>query len=220
MDSERGQAQVFYNLIMIIHWLPLVVGLVLGLIPSRLLINSECRYLIFEDLWGRVLWPENRGSDRRRRWWKMPLVWIDPVRGYVVADFLTQAFEAAPEASGIEQMLPTLARGGLLVLVVWVQSSLRLRERETISPTSFIAGITCALLPIEVALAVLVMGAASAIAMQTFVAGYIVATMTMLGVGFAMMGKSQTLAVALATMGLPVIINWLRGTRMVMPVRR
>ena len=205
---------------MIIHWLPLTVGLVLGLIPSGLLINTECRYLIFEDLWSRVLWPENRGSERRRRWWKMPLVWIDPVRGYVVASFLMQAFEPAPEAAAIERLLPTLAWGGLLVIIVWVQSSRRLRERETVSPTSFIAGATLALLPLEVALATLIMGAASAVAMQAFVAGYIVATATMLGVGFAFMGKSQTLAVALSVMAMPVLINWLRGTRMVMPVRR
>lgn len=200
------------------HWLLLLAGILLGLVPPRLLINCDCRYLAFEELWTKVLRrPAEEG--RRRRWWKMPLVWIDPFRGFVVAWLLRSAFTPLREGTAFERLLPTLLSCVLLVFVVWVQTRGRLHERESLSPTGFMAGVILQMLPLTVAMATLVMGAATAVAMQGFTAGYLVAAFTAVGVGFAFMGKSTTLASTVILIGLPVVINFLRGTRLVMPVR-
>ncbi|MBC8010368.1 MAG: hypothetical protein H7067_09755 [Burkholderiales bacterium] len=200
------------------HWLILFAGILLGLVPPRLLINCDCRYLAFEDLWTKVLRrPAEEG--RRRRWWKMPLVWIDPCRGFVVAWLLRSAFTPLREGTAFERLLPVILSCVLLVIVVWLQTCGRRDERESLSPTGFMAGVILQMLPPTVAVATLVMGAASAVAMQSFTAGYLAAALTAAGVGFAFMGKSFTLASATLLIGLPVVINFLRGTRLVMPVR-
>ena len=200
------------------HWLPLIAGLLFGLIPPRLLINCDCRYLPFEELWTKVLRrPKEEG--RRRRWWKMPLVWIDPCRGFACAWLVRSAFKVEPGATSFERLLPVIFSCALLMLVVWRQTQERLHERESLSPTAFMAGVILQMLPPTVAAATLVMGAATAVAMQSFSAGYLVAALTAAGVGFAFMGKSFTLASATLLIGLPVVINFFRGGRLVMPVR-
>lgn len=200
------------------HWISLCLGLLMGLIPPRLLINSECRYLIFEELWFRAF-RRTREDGRRRRWWKLPLVWIDPVRGYVVAWMLSQTFEASPEGTSLEHLLTVALAGGLMLIAVWVQTNGRGAERETLSPSGFIAGMVLCLLPLQVSIAALVMGVAGAMALRGYVVGYLIATTTMAGVGFLFMGKSVVLFSATLLMAAPAIINWLRGSKMVIPVR-
>jgi hypothetical protein len=203
---------------MTIHWLPLLAGLLFGLIPPRLLMNCECRYLPFDELWTKVL-RRPKEEVRRRRWWKLPLVWIDPCRGFVAAWLVRSAFTLTPEATSFDRLLSALLACALLVIVVWRQTAERVHERESLSPTGFMAGLIVQMLPPTVAGAALVMGAATAVAMQSFSAGYILAAITAAGVGFVFMGKSLTLASATLLIGLPLLINFFRGSRLVMPVR-
>ena len=203
---------------MIIQWLQLLVGLSMGLLPPQLFITSGCRYLTFEDLWTKVIRPEQQGQ-RRRRWWKLPLAWIDPFRGYVVARYLIDSFKASPDATAFHRLLPTLISAFLIGLCLWLQTRGREQERETLSPAAFLGGVLFAMLPPTVAVAGMVMGAATALALQGYAAGYFVAMVTTAGVGYVFMGRSPTLAIATIMAGLPMIINWFRGTRLVMPVR-
>ena len=204
---------------MIIHWLSILVGLSMGLLPPKLFISSGCRYLTVEDLWTKVINPEQQ-NQRRRRWWKLPLIWIDPFRGYVVARYLVDAFTPSPDGTTFERaLLPPMLWMTLIGLCLWVQTKGRGGERETLSPAIFMAGAMFAMLPPTVAAAGIVMGAASALAMQSYAAGYFVATLTTAAVGYVFMRKSPTLVAATVLVGLPMFFNWFRGNRMVMPVR-
>lgn len=203
---------------MVTHWIPLLSGLFFGLIPPRSLINSECRFLQFDRLWRRVVIKE-AGGERRRRWWKLPLVWIDPVRGYVSAWLLSTAFEPAFESTSLERGLILLATATLLFLVLWVQTRGRIRAGETISPSSFLGGMMLALLPPVVACAAIAIGVATAVAMKSFAAGYLVASATTLAIGYLFLDRSPCLAVYTLLVVSPLIINWLRRTVLVMPVR-
>lgn len=203
---------------MSIYWFPLFLGLLLGFVPPRLLLNSECRYLTFEEFWFRVL-KRQGGEGRRRRWWKLPLVWIDPVRGYVAAWMLLDAFEPAADASGLMVHLPSAISCGLIMLAVAVQTTGRAHERESLSPGGFVAGAMLRMLPPQVSIAVLVIGASASMAIQGYAVGYLAACATMAVAGFLFMGKSVVLLGALGVMMMPVFLNWFRGTRMVMPVR-
>jgi hypothetical protein len=51
------------------------------------------------------------------------------------------------------------------------------------------------------------------------VAGYFVAALGVLGAGYIFMGNLLTLGTVLSLLALPVFLNWLRSTRMVVPVR-
>jgi len=204
---------------MITNWYTLLLGLVLGLVPPRLLVNPDCRYLSFEDLWNKVLRRDPTMARRRIRWWRAPWVWIDPVRGYLVATLLQEGLRPAPKAS------PGLIYGEIgltelmLAATIWAQTGLRAKDRETISPVLFLAGMLTAMLPWTVWGPAFVLGAASAVAMNGFVAGYFVAALGVLGAGYIFMGNLLTLGTVLSLLALPVFLNWLRSTRMVVPVR-
>jgi hypothetical protein len=205
---------------MIIHWLTLISGLFFGLIPPGLLINSECRYLGFEALLKRVV-PSRTHTEprRRRRWWKLPLVWIDPVRGYVAAFFINQAFTALPDAVGIARLLPVVATFLALLAMVWVQSSGRQSKGETLSPSGFLAGMMLALLPWIVALSAIVIGVTTALAMNSFNAGYMFATMMTATCGYFFLGRSILLPAYTLLVATPMLLNWVRRSKLVIPVR-
>ena len=203
---------------MLIHWIPLLCGLLFGLIPPKLLINSECRYLRFDAVWSRVALA-NKTGQRRRRWWKLPLVWIDPIRGYFVATQLSGAFDYADGARAMQKILTLAATAFVLFLVLWVQTSGRRNEGETVSPSGFLAGMMIGLLPLVVAISAIIIGLSSAVAMNRFTAGYIMATLATAGIGFLFLKTSLWLPVYTILVAAPLLISWMRRTSLVMPVR-
>ncbi len=204
---------------MIPTWYMLLLGLALGFVPPRLLANPDCRYLSFEDLWNKVLRRDPTLTRRRIRWWRAPLLWIDPVRGHLVASMLLGGLRPVRKAS------PGLIYGEIgltalmLLAVLWVQTGLRAKDRETVTPVLFLAGMLTAMLPWTVWGPAFVLGVASAVAMNGFVAGYFVAGLAVLGAGYVFMGNLFTLATVIFLLALPVLLNWLRSTNMVVPVR-
>lgn len=203
---------------MVINWINLAVGLLFGLLSPLRLLNCECRFLIFEELWTRSIRPAQDGQ-RRRRWWKLPLVWIDPIRGYVVGISLAAAFRAVPKATFIQGQLPVLALLAALMLVMAVQTKGRPRERESLSPAAFMAGLMIALLPFTVAAGAIVVGGATMIALQRYSYGYWAATLITAGIGFVFLKGNTKLGVYVLTVSAPAWMSWLRGTTLVTPVR-
>jgi hypothetical protein len=152
-----------------IAWLSLMGGLFFGIIPPRLLIASKCKYLDCRSLISRLGFFGLK-ERRRARWWKMPLVWIDPVRGYVTAWLLNQAILATPDATGFEQRMALLLTYALMLTVLWMQTECRSGEdktTQTVSPTAFLAGMIVGILPPMAAIAALLLGAATAMSMAT-----------------------------------------------------
>ena len=203
---------------MVINWLHLLVCLLFGLIPPWRLLNCECRYLIFEELWTRVL-RRPEGTARRRRWWKLPLVWIDPFRGYVVGMFLAEAFKAAPKASFMQAQIPVLALLGCVMWVLAVQTSGRVRERESLSPASFVAGMMLAMMPPTVAIGAIIIGGATAVALHSYAFGYLAAGLAAAGIGVVFLKGNPKLGIYVLMASGPAWMSWLRGTVLVTPVR-
>ena len=203
---------------MTIHWFFLILGLGFGLIPPARLLNCECRYLPFEELWTRVIRPPKDGQ-KRRRWWKLPLVWIDPFRGYVVGAMLGKAFEPAEKSNFVQAQLPVLALLVSLMVILMVQTKGRPYERESLSPGGFMAGLMLALMPPVVAIGAIIVGGATAIALHRYSFGYWAATVVTAGVGFAFLRTSPKLGVYVMMVSAPAWMSWLRGTTLVTPVR-
>lgn len=202
---------------MITHWIPLSGGLLLGLIPPRLLLNSECRYLRFGQLWNKL--GSDGSGERRRRWWKLPLVWIDPVRGFCVGCLVGGAFEAVPGATAAQRFSPLLASFAVLLVVLWVQTSGRRNEGATLSPSAFLAGLMLASMPAIVAVPAIILGLAAAVAVRSFAAGYRIAALATAAGGYVFIGCRVWPALLSVLVAAPLLINWLRRTKLVMPVR-
>lgn len=203
---------------MTIEWIPLLAGILLGAIPPRLLINSEVRYLRFDALWRRIAEPQKTGR-RRRRWWKLPFVWIDPIRGYVVGDLLLHAFRSTPGAYGIEALVPKLLLFACLSVIILVQTSGRTPFRECVAPCGFLAGALFALMPWIVALSAVVLGASAMVALTRFVAGFFVSTLATASIGYFFIGLSPWLLGCTTLVALPMLVSWFRDRSLVMPMR-
>ncbi len=201
---------------MVINWIYLAVALFFGLIPPMRLLNCECRFLIFDEMWARVF-RSSSGGERRRRWWKLPLVWIDPFRGYVVGSFLAQSFRAVPKASSIESQFPVLALLASVMVVLAVQT--KGRERESLSPATFIAGLVLAMVPLEIGLSAMVIGCATAMALHSYTYGYLAMGLATAAIGVVFMRGNTSLGVYVLMTSAPAWMNWLRGTTLVTPVR-
>lgn len=203
---------------MVINWIPLLVALFFGLIPPRCLIKGEVRYLTFEDIWTKAIRPMH-GDHRRRRWWKLPLVWIDPIRGLVTAYYVLEAFPKPLRGSGIPPYPYLSAIAVTLLACLWMQTVGRRATGETISPTGFLAGMITIVLPLEVSLPVLVVGLATIVAVREYAHGYYAAALVGAALGYLSMGANLKLIAPIALILLPVTVNWIRGTRLVVPVR-
>lgn len=81
------------------------------------------------------------------------------------------------------------------------------------------AGLMIAIMPLTVALGAIVVGGATAVALQRYAYGYLVAALMTALIGFAFMRANPKLGVYVVTVAAPAWMNWLRGTTMVTPVR-
>lgn len=208
-------------LLMGIHWIPLLFGLFFGLIPPSKLLSCRCKYF---DCYGVVsrVFHTGGANEKGRRWWKLPLAWIDPVRGYVTATLLGQAVYATPDSTGSERLGVLLLTAILLLAVLFVQAERRLRSNEkhqTVSPTTFLAGMIVGLLPPMVAIATLALGFATALALTNFTAGYGAASFAALAVGLVFSRNFPQVGMNAFIVAFPMLVSWVRRTTLVMPVR-
>ena len=209
--------------VMHISWLSLLGGLFFGLIPPRLLISGKCKYLDYNGVKGRI-WSSGGASRNQRRWWKLPLVWIDPVRGYVTAILLNQSILVAPHATAADRVGVMFLTALLLLGVLWMQSEHRLigkssRRDQTVSPTAFVAGMIVGLLPPMVAVAAIVLGLSTAIVFTNFTAGYAAACLATVAVGVVFSRNFPQVGIYGFLVGFPMLVSWFRRTPLVMPVR-
>ena len=206
--------------ILLINWLPLVIGITFGFLPARFLINCECRYLVLNEFMVRVL--ERPIEDRRgrRRWWKLPLIWIDPIRGYVVGHHLTQSFDVSPDATGwLARWVPILLGWFLIMAVFHTQSLGRDKTDESRSPSGFACGFMIPLLGPLVGVAAILLGISSALAFRKYEAGYVIAGLGALSLGFVFGAGAVTAFLNMPVVIAPAFFAWWRTSHLVAPDR-
>ena len=196
-------------------------GLFFGIIPPRLLIASTCRYLDYRRFVKRL---KDFGLTERRaaRWWKMPLVWIDPVRGYVTALLLNQSIHLNPGAKGFDRLMPMFITSALMLMVLWRQTECRSGEdktTQTVSPTAFLAGMIVGILPPMAAIAALLLGAATAMSMANFSAGYGTASLAAMTAGIVFTQNTPLAVLSGFLIAFPMFMSWVRRNPLVMPIR-
>lgn len=202
--------------LMIIHWGYLLTGLLVALFPGKYLRGSEYRHFEFDQL-SRRLADKNK---RRRRWWKMPAVWIEPVRGYAAVFLLSLGLSLEPDsmektAKFLVLVLPLL----ILTVGVTIQCTSDEDRTKMVTPIGYLSGLILCLLPLEVALPAMVLGASSAIAFRRWAAGHLLGGVAATIIGYFFLGPHVNVVWAGCICGWPVLLAWFYRRKLVIVVR-
>lgn len=204
-----------------IDWIQLVLGAFFSLVPTRKFIRTECHYVGYRRL-RKVIVNSPMSRQARRRNWKFLLGWVGLLRGYATAWLLNGAIQAPPDATRGTQLAVVGLISALLLLALWRQSEYRPKTQapdQTVAPTEFLVGMMSALMPPMVTLSALLIGVAAAIAARSFTFGYGLASLVTLGSGLLFSRDLPRVGLWTLLVAFPLLINWLRSTDFVIPVR-
>ena len=81
------------------------------------------------------------------------------------------------------------------------------------------AGSMLAMMPLQIAISAIVIGAATAMALHSYTFGYLAAGLATAGVGAVFMMGNTKLGIYVLMTSAPAWLSWLRGTTLVTPVR-
>ncbi len=197
------------------HWGYLICSLTLAWLPGRWLRNDRCREFQCERLIRRF----SETSRRRRRWWKLPAVWIEPIRGYLIVVLLSKALTTSPDATGRAHLLTLLATLAVLLVGVSLQMPSKRHKASLVAPVGYVGGILLAWLPFKIGPAAIALGAASALAFRYWEAGFLIGGVSCLAIGWCFVGACERLMAISLVFVWPVIAAWLLQKRLVLPVR-
>lgn len=206
-------------------WLALPIGLAFGLLPPRWLYADGCRHLtLIEARSSGLRRATSAGSTgrRRRRWWKLPLVWLDPFRGYVCGHLCALGLAEIPLTNSGQGALLILLQCAIVAGILIVQMEAGRQETgKLLAPVFFLLGLGTGLY-IDfgiIGAAVTLLGVATMFATHSFLWGYLVAGGAAAAIGFPFLGPTPGLIVFVATVGAPAPYAFLRRATLVFPVR-
>lgn len=207
-------------------WLIILGGLALGLLPPRLFYGSSCRHFTLLDAFtsARIRVTGDEGSGRRRRaWWKLPLLWIDPLRGFACARLIATGTSGMTQETS-EQILGVLLVTCIATLVVYVMQMEGGRQRRghLLAPIAFFVGYVPGLcFGLEIlGITVVIAGLATMVAARNVQAGFLVAAGAALVAGMAYLGPTNiTSGIYAITAAAPVPYAFLRKAKLVVPLR-
>ncbi len=209
--------------------LALLSGLALGAIPPRVLYAEGHRHLTLLDARTSGM---RRSSDsvgsvggsgrRRRRWWKLPLVWADPLRGYACAIALGYGFAGIdPGGSAGAMALRGAQAIVLLGILAWQMERGHQGADRLLAPVGFLLGVCVGYAPwfSPLGTGVGLLALTAMFALHHFVWGYVIAGAAAVVLGFFLMGLSVSLPIFAAVASSPALYAFLRRKELVFPLR-
>lgn len=205
-------------------WLALPLGLALGLLPPRWFYSAGCRHFELVEARGFGLRSASAGSSgrRRRRWWKLPLFWIDPFRGFATGHLIATGLRAAADSLAFPGPVSQLAHAFLLAAVLWMQTHAgRQAPGQLLAPVAFVLGLTAGLFPAFgiVGAAVGLLALATMLAAHSFTWGYLMAGAAALAIGFPFLGPGPSLLLFALVAASPILVAFVRRATLVIPLR-
>jgi hypothetical protein len=202
-----------------LSWVYLGVGILAGLAPARWFWGRGMQFLDGTQLRSRLaLVPVD--SQRRRRWWKSPAIWADPLRGGVSGWIFGKGIWQ--NAEGLGQTGYNLAFYGAFVVVggfvLW-QSLGRLKEKELVGPILFLGGLLAGFWGWVPGMCALAVGILTLLALQSVDAAFLAMAATMATAGWLLIGFGVAWLAGVGICGLPVALAFLLRYRLVLPVR-
>ncbi len=199
---------------MTIHWSLLVPGVVLLLIPADRLMTSRVELRSFDRF--RSL--EN--SPRHRPWWWVPVLWLDPWRGFCGAFLLRTSLGVT--LSPWEFVPPTEYAWLVAVLalgIVCQTFTVRGEQGVVLAPMGYVAGVVVALTPWSVSLPVLVLAALGLFAIRQFHAFFFFGLVAVTVLGPLFRADFAWVGPAAGAFALPIIMGFLSGSSLELPTR-
>ncbi|AKC83248.1 hypothetical protein IMCC26134_11535 [Verrucomicrobia bacterium IMCC26134] len=210
---------------MLVPWQLILIGLALGLIPPRLFYGSGYRHGTLMDATN----PEylrtssDSGSGRKRRlWWKVPLFWIDPIRGYFSAHFVALGLYQMPMdyTEQIVTILGIQCIATFVILVVQMEFG-RQRSRKLLAPVAFLVGyLIGGRIGLELlGAAVAFLGLSTAITSRNIKTGLCATSAAAIGLGWIFLGATANLGIFAVTALAPIPYAFFRKASLVIPMR-
>lgn len=206
-------------------WLALAAGLTLGLLPPRFFYGASSRHLTLLEIRSSTVHRASTLSTgrRRRAWWKSPLVWLDPFRGYGSAHLLNvgllnvipPSFSAGPMLSMVAHLAASLA-----ILFIQITQG-RQKSGQLLAPVCFLFGFTTGVYLdfAVVGASVAALGVATMLGTHSFMWGYVAAGAAAVAIGFPFLGPSPALVVFAVVPSAPLYLAFLQRATLVLPVR-
>lgn len=197
----------------------------MGLLPPRFFYTQSSRHLtLLEIRSSRVHHASTLSTGRRRRaWWKSPLVWLDPFRGYGSAHLLNigllnvipPSFSAGPRISMLAHFIASLA-----ILYIQITQG-RQKAGQLLAPVCFLFGFTTgAYLDFTVVGAsVAALAVATMLGTHSFIWGYVAAGAAAVAIGFPFLGLGPSLVVFAIVASAPLYPAFMQRATLVLPVR-
>jgi len=198
---------------MIIHWGLLVPGMLLLFYPADRLLSSVVQLRSFD------CFQSLENSARHRPWWWVPVLWLDPLRGFLGGVLLKQSFGLVSiywSQTAIPEYYTFI---GLLTLAIWCQTYTRRDADVMLAPIGFIIGLIVALTTWQVALGGLIIGLTGLFAFRQFHGFFIMALGAVALLGFVLEVKAMWLVPAVGALSLPMLISFLSSNDLEIPTR-
>ena len=205
-------------------WLALPLALALGLLPPRWFYPAGCRHVTLLEARASALRHAAHGMSgrRRRRWWKSPFYWLDPLRGYATAQLLALGLAHLCLAFALPRPVHLLLHALLLAPVVLLQTHAgRQGPGQLLAPVGFHLGLLIGLLPQHALLgaAVALIGVASMFTASSFIWGFLAAGAAALAIGLPLLGPGPSLLLLALVAAAPALLAFLRRASLVVPLR-
>lgn len=221
--SERGRAMEFdiaQNLarmetfVMTFNWIHLSVGLLLLIFPAEFLLSKRVQLRSFETF------TSLENNPNAHPWWFVPLLFIDPIRGFGGAWLLRSGLGLA-SADGVFFRLPHFwMLAGALIAAVAIQTYTKRDHDVMIAPMGFLAGILVLLVPPVAAAITLVLAIAAVFGLRSFMGFFCVGLIVTPAVAIPFRGSITWVAIAGALFGLPVLLSVVSGRTLEIPTAK
>lgn len=203
-------------------WLALPLGIALGLIPPRWLYNEGSRHLTLIEARSSALRRSGSSGRRRRTWWKHPLVWLDPFRGYACGHLCALGLSAIPRTSPSTALLILVAQCAIVASTLIVQMEAGRQESgKLLAPVFFLLGLTTGLF-LNFGIiggSIGLLAVATMLGTHSFLWGYLVAGAAAAVTGAVFFGPSPLVVVFASTACAPAPYAFLRRAILVLPFR-
>lgn len=198
---------------MTIQWEVFVPALVLLAFPADRLLSDRVRLRAFDSL------QNDRGSDRARPWWWVPLLWFDPLRAAAGAFCLRLALPL--ETSWWSEVDPAAYAllVGLMLLATAAQTWTRRDEGVALAPLGYAAGVLLVFTPWSVGLIGLVAAVTGMLALRQWQAFFALGFVTVAALGLAFGAPLPWLSAALAVLAVPMMVGLTTSRTLELPTR-
>lgn len=201
------------GLAMSMDWNLFVPGLLLLLLPADLFLSARVELRSFESF--RTL----HDSPRQRPWWWVPILWLDPLRGFTGVVLVRRALDLEARKWEFLPRAPYAWLVALLVLAVVAQLCTR-RDRETLlAPLGFVAGLATALTPLPVIVPAFLLACVALFGLRHYQAFFGVGAAMLVALGFAFRVEPAWFLPAAIAFVLPVIASLVTDRALALPTR-